>query len=265
MVQYNRANEAAAQLKPGDFDWKNIFARGVRWFHSGGIYAAIGEQTSDLILEGMQAAKAAGAVTSFDLNYRGKLWKTLPGGEQKGIEMNRNIVKYVDVLIGNEEDLQKGLGYEGQDVESTSKLDPAAFFGMIERVKADYPNIKVVATTLREVHSTNRHSWSAVLWYDGERYPKDIASYDKDAKDSPKLIDNPMKDMQLDVVDRIGGGDGFASGLIYGLLDGRHPEDALRLGWGHGALLTTFTGDVSMASLPEVEALAQGGSARVQR
>lgn len=265
VVQYNRANEAAAQLKPGDFDWKNIFARGVRWFHSGGIYAAIGEQTSDLILEGMQAAKAAGAVTSFDLNYRGKLWKTLPGGEQKGIEMNRNIVKYVDVLIGNEEDLQKGLGYEGQDVESTSKLDPAAFFGMIERVKADYPNIKVVATTLREVHSTNRHSWSAVLWYDGERYPKDIASYDKDAKDSPKLIDNPMKDMQLDVVDRIGGGDGFASGLIYGLLDGRHPEDALRLGWGHGALLTTFTGDVSMASLPEVEALAQGGSARVQR
>lgn len=265
VVYYNRANEAAAQLKPGDFDWKAIFGRGVRWFHSGGIYAAIGEQTSALILEGMQAAKAASAVTSFDLNYRGKLWKTLAGGEEKGIAMNRDIVKHVDVLIGNEEDLQKGLGYEGQDVEKSSKLDPKAFFSMIERVKADYPNIKVVATTLREVHSTNRHSWSAVLWHDGDRYPQPIESYDKSAGDSPKLIDNPMKDMQLDVVDRIGGGDGFASGLIYGLLDGRHPEDALRLGWAHGALLTTFTGDVSMAALPEVEALAQGGSARVQR
>lgn len=265
VVQYNRANEAAAQLKPGDFDWKQIFSRGVRWFHSGGIYAALGEQTSALILEGMQAAKAANAVTSFDLNYRAKLWKTLPGGEAKGIEMNRSIAKHVDVLIGNEEDLQKGLGYEGQDVEKASKLDPAAFFTMIERVKADYPNIKVVATTLREVHSTNRHSWSAVLWHDGERYPKEINSYDKSATDCPQLIGNPMQEMSLDVVDRIGGGDGFASGLIYGLLSGRHPEDALRLGWAHGALLTTFTGDVSMASLAEVEALAQGGSARVQR
>ncbi len=265
VVYYNRANEAAAQLKPGDFDWNAIFGRGVRWFHSGGIYAAIGEQTSDLILEGMQAAKTAGAATSFDLNYRAKLWKTLPGGEEKGIAMNRDIAKHVDVLIGNEEDLQKGLGYEGQDVETKSKLDPNAFFGMIERVKADYPNVKVVATTLREVHSTNRHSWSAVLWYDGDHYPKDIATYDKSAADCPQLIGNPMTEMSLDVVDRIGGGDGFASGLIYGLLSERHPEDALRLGWAHGALLTTFTGDVSMAALAEVEALAQGGSARVQR
>jgi 2-dehydro-3-deoxygluconokinase len=265
VVQYNRANEAAAQLGPGDFDWKAIFARGVRWFHSGGIYAAIGERTSDLILEGMQAAKAEGAVTSFDLNYRAKLWKTLPGGEKKGIAMNRDIAKHVDVLIGNEEDLQKGLGYEGQDVEKQGDLDPAAFFSMIERVKADFPNIKVVATTLRHVHSTNRHSWSAVLWIDGAKYPQDIASYDRNASDAPKLIANPMTEMQLDVVCRIGGGDGFAAGLIYGLLDGRHPEDALRLGWAHGALLTTFTGDVTMASLAEVEALAQGGSARVQR
>ncbi|QDU56320.1 sugar kinase [Aeoliella mucimassa] len=265
VVYYNRANEAAAQLGPGDFDWNAIFARGIRWFHSGGIYAAIGEKTSDLILEGMQAAKAAGAVTSFDLNYRAKLWKTLPGGEEKGIAMNRDIVKNVDVLIGNEEDLQKGLGYEGQDVEQHSKLDPKAFFSMIERVKADYPNVKVVATTLREVQSTNRHNWSAVLWYDGAKFPQEIDSYDPKSADSPKLIGNPMKPMQLDVVDRIGGGDGFASGLIYGLLDGRHPEDCLRLGWAHGALLTTFTGDVSMARLDEVEALAQGGSARVQR
>ncbi len=265
VVQYNRANEAAAQLKPGDFDWKSIFDRGVRWFHSGGIYAAIGEETSDLILEGMQAAKAAGAVTSFDLNYRAKLWKTLAGGEKKGIAMNRDIVKHVDVLIGNEEDLQKGLGYEGQDVEHKSELDPSAFFHMIKTVKADYPNIKVLATTLRQVDSTNRHRWSAVLSHFGEQYPKPVDSYDRKAADCPKLIQQDMGNMQLDVVDRIGGGDGFASGLIYGLLDGRHPEDCVRLGWAHGALLTTFTGDVSMASLAEVEALAQGGSARVQR
>ncbi|MCO6048119.1 sugar kinase [Aeoliella sp. ICT_H6.2] len=266
VVQYNRANEAAAMLKPGDIDWQSILAHGVRWFHSGGIYAALGEHTSDLILEGMQAAKAAGAVTSFDLNFRGKLWATLPGGKKKGIAMNRDIVKNVDVLIGNEEDLQKGLGYEGQDVEKESGLDPAAFFHMIERVKADFPNIKVVATTLREVHSTNRHGWSAVLWYDGHRYPKRVADYPKEGPDRPKLIDKTdMGTMHLDVVDRIGGGDGFASGLIYGLLNERHPEDCIRLGWAHGALLTTFTGDVSMASLKEVEALALGGSARVQR
>lgn len=266
VVQYNRANEAAAMLKPGDIDWQGIHAKGVRWFHSGGIYAALGEHTSDLILEGMQAAKAAGAVTSFDLNFRGKLWATLPGGKEKGIAMNRDIVKNVDVLIGNEEDLQKGLGYEGQDVEKESDLDPAAFFGMIERVKADFPNVKVVATTLRQVHSTNRHGWSAVLWYNGDRYPKPVTEYPAEGPDRPQLIAaEDMGIMQLDVVDRIGGGDGFASGLIYGLLDDRHPEDCIRLGWAHGALLTTFTGDVSMASLPEVEALALGGSARVQR
>jgi 2-dehydro-3-deoxygluconokinase len=245
VVFYNRANEAGAMLKPGDIDWKNIHDRGVRWFHSGGIYAALGEQTSSLIVEGMQAAKAAGAVTSFDLNYRAKLWKTLPGGESKGVEMNREIASHLDVLIGNEEDLQKGLGLSGQDVEKSSKLDPEAFFGMIEKVKAQFPNIKMVATTLREVQSTSLHNWGAVLWLEGERFV------------SPT--------MQLDVIDRIGGGDGFASGLIYGMLSRQEPEQALRLGWAHGALMTTFTGDVSMATLAEVEALAEGGTARVQR
>jgi 2-dehydro-3-deoxygluconokinase len=204
----------------------------------------LSETTSDCIVEGMQAAKAAGAVTSFDLNYRAKLWASI-GGDKKGQETIRKIVQHVDCLIGNEEDLQKGLGIEGQDVEQAAKLDPQNFFHMIERVVQQYPHIKLVATTLREVHSTNRHDWAAVLWLEGEKYV------------SPTLA--------LDVVDRIGGGDGFAAGLIYGLLAGKSPEQALRLGWAHGALLTTFPGDTTMARLPEVEALARGGSARVQR
>lgn len=245
VVFYNRANEAAAMLKPGDIDWQGIFANGVRWFHSGGIYAALGEHTSDLIVEGVKAAKASGAIASFDLNYRAKLWKTLPGGEEKGIAMNREIAQHLDVLIGNEEDLQKGLGLKGQDVEKSSKLDPKAFFGMIDQVKELYPNIKMIATTLREVHSTSRHGWSAVLWLNGQEYT--------------------IPTMQLDVIDRIGGGDGFASGLIYGMLAGEKPEQALRLGWAHGALLTTYPGDVSQATLSEVETLSEGGSARVQR
>jgi 2-dehydro-3-deoxygluconokinase len=244
VVFYNRANEAGGLLKPGDFDWKKIFAAGVRWFHSGGIFAALSPTTSELIVEGMQAAKAAGVVNSFDLNYRAKLWAAA-GGEKKGQEMIAKIVSNVDMLIGNEEDLQKGLGIEGQDVESSSKLDPQQFFSIIDKAVKKFPNIKAVGTTLREVHSTNRHDWAAVLWIEGEKFV------------SPTC--------RLDVVDRIGGGDGFAAGVIYGLINGRKPEDALRLGWAHGALLTTFPGDVTMAKLPEVEALAKGGSARVQR
>jgi 2-dehydro-3-deoxygluconokinase len=244
VVFYNRANEAGAMLKRGDFDWNGIFARGVRWFHSGGIFAALSETTSEAITDAMEAAKASGAVTSFDLNYRAKLWSSI-GGDKRGQEIIGRIVKHVDCLIGNEEDLQKGLGMEGQDVESKSKLDPASFFKMIERVVDKHPHVKLVATTLREVHSTNRHDWAAVLWLDGKHYV------------SPTC--------QLDVIDRIGGGDGFAAGLIYGLQLGRSPEEALRLGWAHGALLTTFPGDVTMAKLAEVEAFARGGSARVQR
>jgi 2-dehydro-3-deoxygluconokinase len=244
VVFYNRANEAGAMLKPGDFDWDAIFSRGVRWFHSGGIFASLSETTAPLIIEGMQAAKAAGAITSFDLNYRAKLWASV-GGDKRGQEVIREITNHLDCLIGNEEDLQKGLGLPGQDVHSKSQLDPESFFNLIEQAVKQHPNIKLVATTLREVHSTNRHGWAAVLWLNGERYV------------SPTT--------HLDVVDRIGGGDGFAAGLIYGLLTGRPPEEALRLGWAHGALLTTFPGDVTMARLHEVEALAKGGSARVQR
>jgi len=245
VVFYNRANEAGALLKPGDFDWAKIFARGVRWFHSGGIFASLSTTTSELILEGMQGAKASGAVNSFDLNYRAKLWASV-GGAQKGQQVIRRIAGNIDALFGNEEDLQKGLGISGPEVEAgKSKLDPDAFFTLIERVVTQFPNIKLVATTLREVHSTNRHDWAAVFWLDGKRYV------------SPTCT--------LDVYDRIGGGDGFAAGLIYGLIAGRSPDEALRLGWAHGALLTTFPGDVTMAKLDEVEAFAKGGSARVQR
>ena len=244
VVFYNRANEAGAMLKPGDFDWKAIFEKGVRWFHSGGIFASLSETTAPLIIEGMKAAKAAGAITSFDLNYRAKLWASV-GGDARGQQVIKEITNSLDCLIGNEEDLQKGLGLSGQDVHSKSKLDPDSFFKLIDQAVDQHPNIKLVATTLREVHSTNRHDWAAVLWLDGKRYVSPTA--------------------QLDVIDRIGGGDGFAAGLIYGLLAGKSPEEALKLGWAHGALLTTFPGDITMAKLPEVEAFAKGGSARVQR
>ena len=244
VVFYNRSNEAAALLKPGDFDWHAIFAGGVRWFHSGGIFASLSPTTPDLIVEGMQAAKAAGAVISFDLNFREKLWK-VSGGAGRAVEVLRRIVSNVDVLVGNEEDLQKGLGIAGPAVAAKSTLDPSAFFAMIDRVVAQHPQVKVVATTLREVHSTNRHTWSAVAWVGG------------------RTITAPTA--ELEVYDRVGGGDGFASGLFYGLLTGEEPTEALKLGWAHGALLTTFPGDTTMATVEQVRAFAKGGSARIQR
>jgi 2-dehydro-3-deoxygluconokinase len=250
VVFYNRSNEAAGMLKAGDFNWDEIFAGGVRWFHSGGIFAALSPTTPEVIIEGMKAAKAAGAITSFDLNYRAKLW-AISGGLDKAQETLRSIVEHCDVLVGNEEDLQKGLGLEGQDVEKASKLDPSAFFGMMEAVAKDLPNVKAVATTLREVITTNRHKWSAVLWANGKTFQANAG--------------NGHKEADLDVLDRVGGGDGFASGLIYGLLSGRDPQEALDLGWAHGALLTTFPGDTTMATLEQVEAFASGGSARIQR
>jgi 2-dehydro-3-deoxygluconokinase len=216
----------------------------VRWFHSGGIFAALSETTGELIVEAMRAAKAAGAVVSFDLNYREKLWNVW-GGRERAVAVVRRIVELVDVVVGNEEDLQKGLGITGPEVASASKLDPSAFVSMIDRVLAEYPRLKVVATTLREVRSSNRHGWGAVAWIDGATYV------------SPTC--------ELDVLDRVGGGDGFASGLFYGLLAGEEPEQAVKLGWAHGALLTTFPGDTTMATLEQVWELAAGGSARVQR
>lgn len=244
VVFYNRSNEAAAQLKPGDFDWKAIMAGGLRWFHSGGIFSALSKTTPELVIEGMKAAKAAGAVVSFDLNFRAKLWQ-ISGGLETAQQTLRKICSYVDVLVGNEEDLQKGLGLKGPDVESKSKLDPTAFFGMMDQVAKELPNIKVVATTLREVHSTNRHDWSAVAWIGGKTHVAPTC--------------------ELQVIDRVGGGDGFAGGFFYGLLSGASPEEALKLGWAHGALLTTFPGDTTMATLDQVQAFAKGGSARIQR
>src|SRR5689334_14866482 len=244
VVFYNRCNEAGALLKPGDFNWKEIFAGGVRWFHSGGIFAALSQTTAEVIIEGMQAAKAVGAIVSFDLNYRAKLWN-ISGGHERAVAVIERIVKNVDVLVGNEEDLQLGLGIPGPEVAAKSKLDPSAFIGMIGKVTAKFPQIKIVATTLREVHSTNRHSWAAVAWIDGKTYTAPTC--------------------ELDVLDRVGGGDGFAAGFFYGLLTGQTEEDSVKLGWAHGALLTTFPGDTTMATLEQVKAFAKGGSARIQR
>ncbi len=244
VVFYNRSNEAGALLKPGDFNWKEIFGQGVRWFHSGGIFAALSETTGELIVEAMQAAKEAGVITSFDLNYRAKLWN-IWGGAEKAVSVIDRIVKNVDVLVGNEEDLQLGLGIPGPEVHSKSKLDPSTFFAMIGDVVKKYPQVKVVATTLREVHSTNHHSWSAVAWIDGQTYTAPTC--------------------ELNILDRVGGGDGFASGFIYGLLNGEEPMEAVKMGWAHGALLTTFPGDTTMATVDQVRAFAKGGSARIQR
>src|SRR5437868_7508806 len=221
VVFYNRCNEAGAQLKPGDFNWKEIFSKGVRWFHSGGIFAALSPTTAELIIEAMQAAKAAGAVVSFDLNYRAKLWN-ISGGHERAVAVLDRIVKNVDVLVGNEEDLQLGLGIPGPEVAAKSKLDPSAFIGMIGNVTKKHPQIRIVATTLREVHATNRHSWGAVAWINGKTYQ--------------------APECELEVIDRVGGGDGFAAGLFYGLLNGESEDDAIRLGWAHGALITSFPG-----------------------
>ena len=244
IVFYNRSNEAAALLKPGDFDWTSIFARGVRWFHSGGIFASLSETTTDLIIEAMRAAKAHGAVVSFDLNYRAKLWAN--GDRRADVQtVMKRVLPYVDVLVASEEDLQHGLGVPGPDTDTASELDPGLFFDMMNQVVRVFPQLKVVVTTLREVLSANRHRWTAAVWMHGERYP------------APQC--------ELDVYDRVGSGDGFASGLFYGLLSGATPEESVKLGWAHGALLTTFPGDTTMATLDQVKALAQGGTARIER
>jgi 2-dehydro-3-deoxygluconokinase len=244
VVFYNRSNEAAARLKAGDFPWKEIFGAGVRWFHSGGIFAALSETTPEVMVEAMKAAKAAGAIVSFDLNYRAKLW-SISGGHDRAVSVLDRIVKHVDVLVGNEEDLQLGLGIPGPEAGSKSKLDPGAFVGMIDQVIKKHPQIKIVATTLREVRSTNSHGWGAVAWINGEVCLAPVC--------------------ELEVFDRVGGGDGFAAGFFYGLLNGESEESATALGWAHGALLTTYPGDTTMATLEQVRAFAKGGSARIQR
>ena len=243
----DRGHSAASQLKPGDFDWDHIFgALGVRWMHTGGIFAALSDTTPKLVLEAVQAARKHGVTVSYDLNYRPSLWKSI-GGQRRAQEVNREIARYVDVMIGNEEDFTACLGFEveGAD-EHLSRLDVTAFQKMIRQVVKAYPNFKVVATTLRAVKSATRNDWGAISWAGDQFYQ------------APNRQD-------LEVLDRVGGGDSFASGLIYGLIQFDDPQKAVEYGAAHGALAMTTAGDTSMASLKEIEALVKGGSARVQR
>src|SRR3954466_624388 len=243
----DRGLTAASQLKPGDFDWDHIFGKlGVRWLHTGGIFAALSDTTPKLVIEAVQAAKKHGTIVSYDLNYRPSLWKSI-GGQKRAQEVNKEIAKHVDVMIGNEEDFTACLGFEvdGQD-EHISKIDVTAFKKMIEQAVKAFPNFKVTATTLRAVRSANRNDWGAICWAGGKFYE---AANRED----------------LEILDRVGGGDSFASGLIYGFLQFNVPQKAVEYGAAHGALAMTTPGDTSMASLKEVEALVRGDAARVQR
>jgi 2-dehydro-3-deoxygluconokinase len=243
----DRGHSAASQLKPGDFDWDHIFGRvGVRWLHTGGIFAALSDTTPPLVIEAVKKAREYGALVSYDLNYRSSLWKSI-GGKARAREVNSEIAKYVDVMIGNEEDFTACLGLEvrGAD-ENLLHLDVSAFKTMIEAAVKTYPNFKMAATTLRAARTATRNDWGAICWMDGEFY------------ESRKYPD-------LEVMDRIGGGDSFASGLIYGLMATGDPQQAVDYGAAHGALAMTTPGDTSMATKAEVENLIKGASARVQR
>jgi len=243
----DRGHTAAAQLKPGDFDWDDILGRqGVRWLHTGGIFAALSDTAPEVVLEAVKKAKEHGTIVSYDLNYRPSLWKSI-GGRVKAQEVNREIARYVDIMIGNEEDFTAclGLEVEGMD-ENISRIDMGAFRKMMEQAVKTYPNFKLVATTLRVVKTANVNDWGAICWA-GDRF----------------FEATPRPD--LEILDRVGGGDSFASGLIYGLLTTNDPQTAVDYGAAHGALAMTTPGDTSMASLSEVEKLIKGGSARVQR
>lgn len=243
----DRGHSAASQLKPGDFDWDHIFGElGVRWFHTGGIFAALSDTTPALVLEAVRAARRHNTVVSYDLNYRPSLWKSI-GGKTRAQAVNREIAQYVDVIIGNEEDFTACLGFDvaGAD-EHLSSLDVSAFKEMIETAVKAYPNFRVAATTLRTVRSATRNDWGAICWANGQFY---------EATHRP----------DLEILDRVGGGDSFASGLVYGFLEWNDPARAVQYGAAHGALAMTTPGDTSMASLKEVEAIVAGGSARVQR
>jgi 2-dehydro-3-deoxygluconokinase len=243
----DRAYSAASQLKPGDIDWKQLFeTEGVRWLHCGGIFAALSATTADITIEAMEAARAAGTVISYDLNFRPSLWQS-QGGTARAMEVNRKIASLVDVMIGNEEDFTKALGFEvpGLD-EHISKLDPANFKKMIGEACKMYPNFKAVATTLRNAKTASINDWGAVLWTDGQFY------------------EAPLRE-NLEIFDRVGGGDSFASGLAYGFLAGKTPQQAVEYGAAHGALAMTTPGDTSMATLKEVESVMKGKGARVVR
>lgn len=243
----DRGNTAASQIKKGDIDWDNIFAElGSQWFHTGGIYAALSDTAAEVLEEAMIAARKNGTIISYDLNYRPSLWKSI-GGQEKAREVNRNLAKYVDVMIGNEEDFTAclGLEVEGAD-ESLSELNIEGYKRMIEKATQAYPNFKVIATTLRTVKTATVNSWGAICWAGGKFHE---SSHRRD----------------LEIFDRIGGGDSFASGLIYGFLTTNDASEAVEYGAAHGALAMTTPGDTSMATLDEVEKVKRGGSARVDR
>jgi 2-dehydro-3-deoxygluconokinase len=242
----DRGQTATSQLRPGEIDWEHIFGKlGVRWFHTGGIFAALSETTPEVALEAVQAARKHGTVVSYDLNYRESLWKAI-GGKKKAQEVNRRLAPYVDVMIGNEEDFSAALGYEIAGVdEHITKINVEGFKQMIERVVKDYP-FKVVATTLRKAKTATRNDWGAICYYDGAFYQ---ATNRED----------------LEIYDRVGGGDSFASGLIYGFLTGQGPQWAVECGAAHGALAMTTPGDTTAATLAEVERVMKGGGARVAR
>jgi 2-dehydro-3-deoxygluconokinase len=243
----DRAHTAVSQLKPGDVDWSRIFsAEGSRWFHTGGIFAALSETTPFLAREAMTAARQHGTLVSYDLNYRPSLWKSI-GGKAKAQQVNKELVGLVDVLLGNEEDFTASLGFEVEGLdENLSALDVANFARMIEKVVAAYPNLRAVATTLRNARTATVNDWGAVLWCDG------------------KLFEARRRE-GLEILDRVGGGDSFASGLIYGFLAGKGPQWAVECGAAHGALAMTTPGDTTMATLAEVERVMKGGTARVSR
>ncbi|RQV92037.1 sugar kinase [bacterium] len=243
----DRGNTAASQLKKRDIDWDTIFGgSGVRWFHTGGIFAALSESTPEVVIEAMRSAKKHDTVISYDLNYRPSLWKAI-GGQEKAQEVNQEIAQYVDVMLGNEEDFTAclGLAVEGVDAH-LSALDVNSFKKMIEKAVSVYPNFQVVATTLRTVKTATINDWGAVCWMDGQFYEADHYP-------------------NLEILDRVGGGDSFASGFIYGLMELGDPEKAVQYGAAHGALAMTTPGDTTMATLKEVEKIVGGGSARVVR
>ncbi|MGH9941464.1 MAG: PfkB family carbohydrate kinase [Pyrinomonadaceae bacterium] len=243
----DRGHTAVSQLRPGDIDWNEIFGReGARWFHTGGIFAALSETTPAVAREAMASARRHGTIVSYDLNYRESLWKSI-GGRERARAVNRELAPFVDVMLGNEEDFTAALGFEVEGLdEHHSKLDPANFRRMIEQAVAEFPNLQLVATTLRHAKTATSNDWGAVCCVDGELYQA------------------PARE-NLEIYDRVGGGDSFASGLIYGLLAGLGPQWAVECGAAHGALAMTTPGDTTTATLAEVERVMRGGGARVAR
>src|SRR6476469_1092108 len=243
----DRGHTAVSQLKPGDIDWNQIFGTaGARWFHTGEIFCALSETTPGVAREAMLTARKHGAIISYDLNYRDSLWRSI-GGQQKAVSVNRELAPLVDVMIGNEEDFTAALGFQVEGMDAPhSKLDVQNFQRMIERATSEFPNFKIVATTLRNARTATINDWGAVCYADGKLYQAAVRE-------------------NLEIFDRVGGGDSFASGLIYGLMTDRGPQWAVECGAAHGALAMTTPGDTTMATLAEVERVMKGGGARVAR